>query len=43
MLCDPCEDCVVMRNDYRDLTTKINFNFSVPIEDLNASIVCSCN
>ncbi|MDM0447301.1 hypothetical protein QTH04_09520 [Clostridium perfringens] len=35
---DPCEDCVVMRNDYRDLTAKINFNFSVPIEDLNASI-----
>ena len=27
-----------MRNDYRDLTAKINFNFSVPIEDLNASI-----
>ncbi|MDM0449832.1 hypothetical protein QTG88_09820 [Clostridium perfringens] len=35
---DPCEDCVVMRNDYRDLTAKINFNFSVPIEDLNAII-----
>lgn len=35
---DPCEDCVVMRNDYRDLTAKINFNFSVPI-DLDANIV----
>ncbi|PVE16771.1 hypothetical protein DDA98_05815 [Clostridium perfringens] len=28
---DPCEDCLVMRNDYRDLTAKINFNFSVTI------------
>ena len=35
---DPCEDCIVMRNDYRDLTAKINFNFSVPI-DLDANIV----
>ncbi|XZM79006.1 DUF7852 domain-containing protein [Clostridium perfringens] len=35
---DPCEDCLVMRNDYRDLTAKINFNFSVTI-DLDANIV----
>ncbi|WP_415349178.1 hypothetical protein [Clostridium perfringens] len=36
---DPCEDCVVMRNDYRDLTAKINFNFSVPVTLTNANIV----
>ena len=36
---DPCEDCVVMRNDYRDLTAKINFNFSVPITLTNANVV----
>lgn len=35
----PCEDCVVMRNDYRDLTAKINFNFSVPITLTNANVV----
>lgn len=28
-----------MRNDYRDLTAKINFNFSVPITLTNANIV----
>ncbi len=36
---DPCEDCLVMRNDYRDLTAKINFNFSVPIDLMRANIV----
>lgn len=34
-----CEDCVVMRNDYKDLTAKINFNFSVNINLNNANIV----
>lgn len=28
---DPCEDCLAMRNNYRDLTAKVKFNFSVPI------------
>ncbi|HFE9685885.1 TPA: hypothetical protein ACGA33_001622 [Clostridium perfringens] len=36
---DPCEDCLVMRNDYKDLTAKLNFNFSVPITLTNANIV----
>lgn len=40
---DPCEDCVVMRNDYRDLTAKLNFNFSVPIKNLNVNIVDHVN
>lgn len=29
---DPCEDCLAMRNNYRDLTAKVKFNFSVPIK-----------
>ena len=40
---EPCEDCVVMRNDYKDLTAKINFNFSVPITLTNANIVNPTN
>lgn len=29
---DSCNSCVAMRNDYKDLTAKIEFSFSVPIE-----------
>lgn len=27
-----CEDCLAMKNDYKDLTAKIKFDFCVPIE-----------
>lgn len=33
------DDCLVMRNDYKDITAKINFNFSVPIKLENAELV----
>lgn len=36
---EPCEECVVMRNEYKDLTAKINFSFSVPVTLTNANIV----
>ncbi|MGL4570733.1 MAG: hypothetical protein ACRCVJ_06690 [Clostridium sp.] len=34
----PCDECIAMRNDYRDLTAKIKFSFSVPIDLDNANI-----
>lgn len=40
---NPCEDCLVMRNDYKDLTAKLNFNFSVPITLTNANIANPVN
>lgn len=33
---NPCEGCVAMRNDYKDLTAKIKFSLSVPIELMDA-------
>lgn len=36
---EPCEECIVMRNDYKDLTAKVNFSFSVPLTLTNANIV----
>ncbi|WP_300258029.1 hypothetical protein [Clostridium sp.] len=38
---DCCDHCVAMRNEYKDLTAKINFNFSVPINLTGAKIVDS--